>query len=172
LHKGSITLKLGRVFGRKFLETPERSAEPERLVFLSDSGGGHDCRRTRWLVRPAPETDNCATHYGFLSRSDRVTRLQELQLALSKSDRERTALELQIAAADERIAHVERDLQSGRDQLANQNIVNNTTNVQPAVNRSDIARLTGVAAARIGNPGYVGEELEKLPEAIARAFSE
>ena len=33
---------------------------------------------------------------------------------------EKTALERQIAAADERIAHVERDLQSGRDQLANQ----------------------------------------------------
>ncbi|MGC1323909.1 MAG: chromosome segregation protein SMC [Candidatus Udaeobacter sp.] len=32
---------------------------------------------------------------------------------------ERTALERQITAADERIAHVERDLQSGRDQLAN-----------------------------------------------------
>src|SRR2546421_3703278 len=35
---------------------------------------------------------------------------------------EKTALERQIAAADERIAHVERDLQSGRDQLANQKI--------------------------------------------------
>src|SRR5262249_53504685 len=33
---------------------------------------------------------------------------------------EKTALERQITAADERIAHLERDLQSGRDQLANQ----------------------------------------------------
>src|SRR5439155_17309948 len=33
---------------------------------------------------------------------------------------EKTALERQIAAADERIAHVERDLKSGRDQLANE----------------------------------------------------
>ena len=33
---------------------------------------------------------------------------------------EKTALERQIAAADERIAHVERDLQSVRDQFANQ----------------------------------------------------
>jgi len=32
---------------------------------------------------------------------------------------EKTALERQIAAADERIVHVERDLKSGRDQLAN-----------------------------------------------------
>jgi chromosome segregation protein len=33
---------------------------------------------------------------------------------------EKTALERQIAASDERLAHVERDLQSGRDQLARQ----------------------------------------------------
>src|SRR5215468_7077243 len=33
---------------------------------------------------------------------------------------EKTALERQIAAADERLAHLERDLQSGHDQLANQ----------------------------------------------------
>jgi len=33
---------------------------------------------------------------------------------------ERAALERQLTAADERLAHVERDLQSGRDQLANQ----------------------------------------------------
>src|SRR5262249_22507839 len=33
---------------------------------------------------------------------------------------EKTALERQIAAADERIAHLERDLQSGRDQFVNQ----------------------------------------------------
>ena len=53
--------------------------------------------------------------------------LSRLQRELSEAGRkidtlqsEKTALERQIAAADERIAHVERDLQSGRDQLANQ----------------------------------------------------
>ena len=50
-----------------------------------------------------------------------------LQRELSEAGRkidtlqsEKTVLERQIAAADERIAHVERDLQLGRDQLANQ----------------------------------------------------
>jgi hypothetical protein len=43
-----------------------------------------------------------------------------------------------------------------------------------AVNRSDIGRLTGVAAAAISVPGCIaaGEETEKAPEAIARALSE
>jgi chromosome segregation protein len=53
-----------------------------------------------------------------------ASRLQrELSEAARKIDTlqsERTALERQIMAADERIAHVERDLKSGRDQLANQ----------------------------------------------------
>ena len=53
-----------------------------------------------------------------------ASRLQrELSEAAHKIDTlhsEKTALERQIAAADERIAHVERDLESGRDQLANQ----------------------------------------------------
>jgi hypothetical protein len=44
---------------------------------------------------------------------------------------------------------------------------------EPAVNRADIGGLTGVAAARIGNPtGCTGECQEKVPEAIARALSE
>jgi hypothetical protein len=38
--------------------------------------------------------------------------------------------------------------------------------------RADIGRLTAAAASAIGNPGYTGEELEKLPEVIARALSE
>jgi chromosome segregation protein len=54
-----------------------------------------------------------------------ASRLQrELSEAGHKIDAlqsEQIALERQIAAADERIAHVERDLQSGRDQLVNQN---------------------------------------------------
>jgi chromosome segregation protein len=53
-----------------------------------------------------------------------ASRLQgELSEAGRKIDTlqsEKTALERQIAAADERIANVERDLQSGRDQFANQ----------------------------------------------------
>src|SRR5262249_414151 len=53
-----------------------------------------------------------------------ASRLQrELSEAAHKIDAlqsENTALERQIAAAGERIAHLERDLQSGRDQLANQ----------------------------------------------------
>jgi len=63
-------------------------------------------------------------------RDDTKTALEtasRLQRELSEAGRkidtlqsEKTALERQIAAADERLAHVERDLQSGRDQLANQ----------------------------------------------------
>jgi len=48
---------------------------------------------------------------------------RELNEAAHKIDTlqsEKTALERQIAAADERIAHLERDLQSERDQLVNQ----------------------------------------------------
>jgi Tfp pilus assembly protein PilX len=46
------------------------------------------------------------------------------------------------------------------------------TTAQPVLTRAEIARLTSVAAAAIGNPGYAGEELEKLPEVVARALSE
>jgi hypothetical protein len=41
-----------------------------------------------------------------------------------------------------------------------------------ATSRADIGRLTAAAASAIGNPGYTAEELEKLPEVIARALSE
>jgi hypothetical protein len=41
-----------------------------------------------------------------------------------------------------------------------------------ATSRADIGRLTAAAAGAIGNPGYTDEELEKLPETIARALSE
>jgi hypothetical protein len=54
---------------------------------------------------------------------------------------------------------------------AAQAIVTSTT-AQPALTRADIARLTAAAASAIVNPGYTGEELEKLPEVIARALSE
>jgi hypothetical protein len=46
------------------------------------------------------------------------------------------------------------------------------TTAQPALTRADIGRLTAAAASAIGNPGYTGEQLEKLPEVIARALSE
>jgi hypothetical protein len=55
---------------------------------------------------------------------------------------------------------------------AAQAIVNATT-AQPALNRSEIARLTSVAASQISTAGFAaGEETEKVPEAIARALSE
>jgi hypothetical protein len=44
--------------------------------------------------------------------------------------------------------------------------------LSPALTRADIGRLTAAAASAIGNPGYTGEELEKLPEVIARAFGD
>jgi hypothetical protein len=55
--------------------------------------------------------------------------------------------------------------------LAAQDIVN-ATNTQAAVNRADIGRLTAAAASRIVNPGYTGEQQEKVPEVIARSLSE
>src|SRR6185369_8737631 len=64
------------------------------------------------------------------SRDEAKTALEtasRLQREVSEAGRkidtlqsEKTALERQIAAADERTAHLERDLQSGRDQFANQ----------------------------------------------------
>src|SRR5215471_18030931 len=73
----------------------------------------------------AKECDSLST-----SRNKAKTALEtasRLQRELSEAGRkidtlhsEKTALERQIAAADERIAHLERDIQSGRDQLANQ----------------------------------------------------
>jgi hypothetical protein len=59
----------------------------------------------------------------------------------------------------------------GEASLAAQDIVNETR-MQSAVNRADIGRLTAAAGARIGNLSYTGEQLEKVPETIARALSE
>jgi hypothetical protein len=56
---------------------------------------------------------------------------------------------------------------------AAQAIVNETSaSGRAAINRGDISRLTSVAASWITNPGYTGEELQKLPETIARALAE
>lgn len=73
----------------------------------------------------AKERDSvCARRDEAKTALETASRLQrELSEAGHKIDTlqsEKTALERQIAAADERIAHVERDLESGRDQLANQ----------------------------------------------------
>ena len=73
----------------------------------------------------AKERDSvCATRDEAKTALETASRLQrELSEAGRKMDTlqsERIALERQIAAADERIAHVERDLRAGRDQLANQ----------------------------------------------------
>src|SRR4029434_1104726 len=73
----------------------------------------------------AKECDSvCARRDEAKTALETASRLQrELSEAGRKIDTlqsEKTALERQIAAADERIAHVERDLQSGRDQLVNQ----------------------------------------------------
>src|SRR5262245_19022913 len=72
----------------------------------------------------AKERDSvCARRDETKITLETASRLQrELSEAGRKIDTlqsEKTALERQIAAADERIAHVEQDLQSGRDQLAN-----------------------------------------------------
>ncbi len=73
----------------------------------------------------AKERDSvCARRDEAKTALETASRLQrELSEAGYKIDTlqsEKTALERQITAADERIAHVERDHQSGRDQLANQ----------------------------------------------------
>ena len=66
----------------------------------------------------------CAKRDEAKTALETASRLQrELSEAGRKIDTlhsEKTALERQITAADERIAHLERDLQSGRDQVANQ----------------------------------------------------
>ena len=80
----------------------------------------------------AKEEAALAKEYDSVSarRDDAKTALEtasRLHRELSEAGRkidtlqsEKTALERQIAAADERLAHVERDLQSGRNQLADQ----------------------------------------------------
>ena len=88
--------------------------------------------RKAQIANLAKEEAALAKEYDSVSarRDDSKTVLEtasRLQRELSDAGRkidtlqsERTALERQIAAADERLAHVERDLQLGRDQLANQ----------------------------------------------------
>jgi hypothetical protein len=51
-------------------------------------------------------------------------------------------------------------------------LIVNATSAQPALTRADIGRLTGAGAGAIVNPGYTGEEQEKVPEAITRALCE
>ena len=106
----------------------------EGIVFT----GGSEVRAASLLERKAQIADLAkeeaalAKEYDSVSarRDDAKTALEtasRLQRELSEAGRkidtlqsEKTALERQIAAADERLAHVERDLQSGRDQLTNQ----------------------------------------------------
>src|SRR4029077_16291172 len=88
--------------------------------------------RKAQIANLAKEEAALAKEYDSVSarRDDSKTVLEtasRLQRELSDAGRkidtlqsERTALERQIAAADERLSHVERDLQSGSDQLANQ----------------------------------------------------
>jgi chromosome segregation protein len=88
--------------------------------------------RKAQIANLAKEEAALAKEYDAVSarRDDSKTALEtasRLQRELSEVGRkidtlqsEKTALERQIAAADERLAHVKRDLQSGRDQLANQ----------------------------------------------------
>jgi hypothetical protein len=45
-------------------------------------------------------------------------------------------------------------------------------NNRPVLTRADIARLTSMASSSITNPGYTGEEQQKLSETISRALSE
>src|SRR5215813_7404321 len=73
----------------------------------------------------AKEHDSvCASRDEAKTALETASRLQrevgEAGRKIETLQSEKTALERQIAAADERLAHLERDLQSGRDQLANQ----------------------------------------------------
>ena len=103
----------------------------EGIVFT----GSSEVRAASLLERKAQIADLAkeeaarAKEYDSVSarRDDAKTALEtasRLQRELSDAGRkidtlqsEKTALERQIAAADERLAHVERDLQSGRDQI-------------------------------------------------------
>src|ERR1044072_4084865 len=73
--------------------------------------GSSEVRAASLLERKAQIADLAKEEATLAKESDSVS---------ARRDEERTALERQIAAADERMAHLERDLQSGRDQLANQ----------------------------------------------------
>src|SRR5439155_10989028 len=107
---------------------------PEGIVF----GGSTEVRAASLLERKAQIADLVKEEAALAKERDSVSaRRDEAKTALETASRlqrelgeagrkidtlqsERTALERQIAAADERMAHVERDLQSGRDQLTNQ----------------------------------------------------
>src|SRR5262245_21116875 len=100
--------------------------------------GSSEVRAASLLERKAQIADLAKEEATLAKESDSVSARRDeaktaletasrLQRELSETGRkidtlqsERTALERQIAAADERMAHLERDLQSGRDQLANQ----------------------------------------------------
>jgi chromosome segregation protein len=100
--------------------------------------GSSEVRAASLLERKAQIADLAKEEATLAKESDSVSaRRDEAKTALETASRlqrelsetghkidtlqsERTALERQIAAADERMAHLERDLQSGRDQLANQ----------------------------------------------------
>jgi chromosome segregation protein len=106
----------------------------EGIVFT----GSSEVRAASLLERRAQIADLAKEEAALAKERDSVSASQDeaktaletasrLQRELSEAGRkidtlqsEKTALERQITAADERIAHVERDLQLGRDQLANQ----------------------------------------------------
>jgi chromosome segregation protein len=106
----------------------------EGIVFT----GSSEVRAASLLERKAQIADLAKEEAALARERDSVSARRDeaktaletasrLQRELSEAGRkidtlqsEKTALERQIAAADERIAHLERDLQSGRDQLANQ----------------------------------------------------
>jgi len=100
--------------------------------------GSSEVRAASLLERKAQIADLAKEEATLAKESDSVSARRDeaktaletasrLQRELSETGRkidtlqsERTALDRQIAAADERMGHLERDLQSGRDQLANQ----------------------------------------------------
>ena len=106
----------------------------EGIVFTGSSEGraASLLERKAQIAYLAKEEAALAKEHDSVSvrRNDAKTALEtasRLQRELSEAGRkidtlqsEKTALERQIAASDERLAHVERDLQSGRDQLARQ----------------------------------------------------
>jgi chromosome segregation protein len=105
----------------------------EGIVFT----GSSEVRAASLLERKAQIADLAKEEVALAKERDSVSATRDeakaaletasrLQRELSEAGRkidtlisEKTALERQIAAADERIVHVERDLKSGRDQLAN-----------------------------------------------------
>src|SRR5512132_1795945 len=106
----------------------------EGIVFT----GSSEVRAASLLERKAQIADLAKEEAALAKERDSVSAMRDeaktaletasrLQRELSEAGRkidtlqsDKTALERQIMAADERIAHVERDLKSGRDQLANQ----------------------------------------------------